>query len=63
MADVLRAEFPPSEVAFGVVAFPVGKEEQPAQAEFAIVKKLMPAGEVRRAGAGEGDDRLAPPPG
>ncbi|MBM3983940.1 MAG: hypothetical protein FJ304_27460, partial [Planctomycetes bacterium] len=40
---MLRAEFPP-EVAFGVVAFPVGKEEQVVQGEFQIVEKLMPAG-------------------
>jgi hypothetical protein len=43
IGDVLRAEFPP-EVAFGVVAFPVGKEEQAVQGEFKIVEKLMPAG-------------------
>ena len=39
----MRAEFPP-EVAFGVVAFPVGKEEQAVQGEFKLVEKLMPAG-------------------
>ena len=44
IGDVLRAEFPPAEVAFGVVAFPVVKEEQAAQAEFKIVEKLIPAG-------------------
>jgi len=43
ISDVLRAEFPP-EVAFGVVAFPVSKEEQAVQGEFKIVEKLMPAG-------------------
>jgi hypothetical protein len=43
IGDVLRAEFPP-EVAFGVVAFPVGKEEQAVQGEFRLVEKLMPAG-------------------
>lgn len=43
IGDVLRAEFPP-EVAFGAVAFPVGKEEQGVQNEFKIVEKLMPAG-------------------
>ncbi|MBN9121191.1 MAG: VWA domain-containing protein, partial [Planctomycetes bacterium] len=43
IGDVLRAEFPP-EVAFGVVAFPVGREEQPVQGEFKLVEKLMPTG-------------------
>jgi hypothetical protein len=43
IGDVLRAEFPP-EVAFGVLALPVGKEEKPVQGEFKLVEKLMPTG-------------------
>ncbi|MBP3959288.1 VWA domain-containing protein [Gemmata sp. G18] len=44
VSDVLRAEFPPSEVALGVAAFAVDKEEQPAQAEFKSAESFTPAG-------------------
>ncbi len=44
VGDVLRAEFPPSEVALGVAAFDADKEEQPAQAEFKSAESFTPAG-------------------
>ncbi len=44
IADVLKAEFTPSSVALGVVAFNVHTGDQPAQAEFKIAEKLTPAG-------------------
>ena len=65
IGDVLRAEFPPSEVAFGVVAFPVGNAEQAVQGRVQDRRETDARGEVRRStgkGAGEGGraNRLAP---
>jgi Caspase domain len=42
--DALRAEFPPAGVSLSVVALPVPKSEEAAQAQFQEVEKLKPAG-------------------